>query len=67
VVKARIALFTRFYPVGKWTVQVPPAIRLVFPSYWTVFISTRTPWMVRPEALKTRPAGCGAMFTTKHP
>ena len=38
-----------------------------FPAYWTVFISTRTPWSVFPEALKTRPAGCGAMFTTKHP
>ena len=33
----------------------------------TVFISTRMPWSVFPEALKTRPAGCGAMFTTKHP
>jgi hypothetical protein len=35
--------------------------------YWNVFISTRMPWIVFPEALKTRPAGCGAMFTTKHP
>jgi hypothetical protein len=25
------------------------------------------PWTVFPEALKTRPSGCGAMFTTKHP
>src|SRR6516225_8086057 len=25
------------------------------------------PWIVFPEALKTRPSGCGAMFTTKHP
>jgi hypothetical protein len=39
----------------------------LFSSYWTVFISTRMPWSVFPEALKTRPAGCGAMFTTKHP
>ena len=35
--------------------------------YWNVFISTRMPWIVFPEALKTRPAGCGAMSTTKHP
>ena len=35
--------------------------------YWTVFISTRMPCTVVFEALKTRPAGCGAMFTTKHP
>src|SRR5262249_5547451 len=25
------------------------------------------PWMVFSEPLKTRPSGCGAMFTTKHP
>jgi hypothetical protein len=25
------------------------------------------PWNVFSEALKTRPAGCGAMFTTKEP
>ena len=37
------------------------------PSYWTVFISTRMPWIVFSEALKTRPAGCGAMCTIKHP
>jgi hypothetical protein len=37
------------------------------PSYWAVFISTRMPWIVFSEAFKTRPAGCGAMFTTKHP
>src|SRR5262249_29839806 len=31
------------------------------------FISIRMPWIVFPEALKTRPSGCGAKFTTKHP
>ena len=38
-----------------------------FCAYCVVFISTRMPWIVFPEALKTRPAGCGAMFTTRHP
>src|SRR5262245_13565712 len=41
--------------------------RATYSAQGFAFISIRMPWIVFPEALKTRPSGCGAMFTTKHP